>query len=89
MKNCSTADIDRELFTNNANSYFTEQALSDYGSSLGALGAIQQFVQTAEEGRGGMIFRAYKVSFAKRNVVVTIYEMPNGKIEQYLVGPAE
>jgi len=81
--------IDRGLFTSNANSYFTEQALSDYGSSLGALGAIQQFVQTAEEGRGGMIFRAYTVSFAKRNVLVTIYEMPDGKIEQYLVGPTD
>jgi D-alanyl-D-alanine carboxypeptidase len=81
--------IDRALFTSNANSYFTEQALADYGSSLGALAAIQQFVQTAEDGRGGMIFRAYRVSFAKKNVVVTIYEMPDGRIEQYLVGPAE
>jgi CubicO group peptidase (beta-lactamase class C family) len=81
--------IDRALFTSNANSYFTEQALADYGSSLGALGAIQQFVMTDETGRGGMIFRAYRVSFAKRNVDVTIYEMPDGKIEQYLVGPAE
>jgi len=81
--------IDHALFTSNANSYFTEQALSDYGSSLGALGAIQQFVQTAEAGRGGMIFRAYTVSFAKKNVLVTIYEMPDGKIEQYLVGPTD
>jgi CubicO group peptidase (beta-lactamase class C family) len=81
--------IDRALFTSNANSYFTEQALADYGSSLGALGAIQQFVMTDETGRGGMIFRAYRVSFAKRKVDVTIYEMPDGKIEQYLVGPAE
>jgi len=81
--------IDRALFTSNAKSYFTEQALSDYGSSLGALGAIQQFVMTDETGRGGMIFRAYRVSFAKKNVAVTIYEMPDGKIEQYLVGPAD
>ena len=81
--------IDRALFTSNANSYFTEQALADYGSSLGALGAIQQFVQTVEEGRGGMIFRAYRVSFGNKSVVVTIYEMPDGKVEQYLVGPAE
>jgi D-alanyl-D-alanine carboxypeptidase len=81
--------IDHALFTSNANSYFTDQALSDYGSSLGSLGAIQQFVRTAEEGRGGMIFRAYRVSFARKVVLVTIYEMPDGKIEQYLVGPAE
>jgi D-alanyl-D-alanine carboxypeptidase len=81
--------IDRSLFTSNANAYFTEQALADYGSSLGALGEIQQFVQTGDSLRGGMIFRAYRVSFAKRNVIISIYEMPDGKIEQYLVEPVE
>ncbi len=81
--------IVRGLFTSNANAYFTEQALADYGASLGALGDIQQFTMTEESGRGGMIFRAYRVSFAKRNVNVTIYEMPDGKIEQYLVGPVQ
>ncbi|HEY4838863.1 MAG TPA: serine hydrolase domain-containing protein [Candidatus Acidoferrales bacterium] len=81
--------IDRTLFTSNANAYFTEQALADYGSSLGALGQIQQFVQTGAQLRGGMIFRAYRVSFAKRNVIISIYEMPDGKIEQYLVEPVE
>jgi CubicO group peptidase (beta-lactamase class C family) len=81
--------IDRGLFTSNANSYFTDQALADYGSSLGPLGNIQQITQTTEEGRGGMTFRAYRVTFAKKNVIVTIYEMPDGKIEQYLVGAAE
>jgi len=81
--------IDRGILTSNCNSYFTQQALAEYGSSLGALGAIQQFTMTDETGRGGMIFRAYRVSFAKRNVAVTIYEMPDGKIEQYLVGPID
>jgi CubicO group peptidase (beta-lactamase class C family) len=81
--------IDRALFTSNANAYFTNQALTDYGSSLGPLGAIQQFIPSAEEGRGGMIFRAYRITFEKTKVVVTIYEMPDGKIEQYLVGAAE
>ncbi len=81
--------IDRALFTSNANAYFTEQALADYGSSLGALGAIQQIVQTSEQLRGGMIYRVYRVSFAKRNVIISIYEMPDGKIEQYLVEPVE
>jgi CubicO group peptidase (beta-lactamase class C family) len=81
--------IDRALFTSNANAYFTAEALADYGSSLGPLGEMKQFVLTGEEGRGGMIFRAYRVSFANKNVVVTIYEMPDGKIEQYLVGAAE
>jgi hypothetical protein len=35
--------IDRSLFTDNANSYFIDQALKDYASSLGPLGAPQSF----------------------------------------------
>ena len=38
--------IDRSLFTDNANAYFTEQALKDYASSLGPLGAPQSFTQS-------------------------------------------
>ncbi len=80
--------IDRSLFTDDANAYFTDQALRDFASSLGPLGAPQQFNQTAEEGRGGMTFRAYRVVCAKKNLVVTIYEMPDGKLEQFLVAAA-
>jgi len=78
--------IDRSLFTSNANYYFSDQALQDFASSLGALGKLQQFNPTAEEGRGGMIFRAYRVVFPNKNLTVTIYEMPDGKVEQFLVG---
>ena len=39
----------------------------------------------ATAGRGGMTFRDYSVVFANRTLQVTIYEMPDGKIEQYLV----
>lgn len=77
--------IDRSLFTSNANFYFTDEALKDFASSLGPLGAPKQFEQAAEEGRGGMIFRAYNVALPKKNVVITIYEMPDGKVEQFLV----
>jgi CubicO group peptidase (beta-lactamase class C family) len=77
--------IDRSLFTDNANAYFTEQALKDYASSLGPLGAPQAFLQTRSSGRGGMIERTYEVKYPKKNLVIIIYEMPDGKIEQYLI----
>jgi D-alanyl-D-alanine carboxypeptidase len=77
--------IDRSLFTDNANAYFTEQALQDYASSLGPLGAPQGFSQTRSAGRGGMIERVYEVKYPKKNLVIVIYEMPDGKIEQYLI----
>jgi D-alanyl-D-alanine carboxypeptidase len=77
--------IDRSLFTDNANAYFTSQALQDFSDSLGALGEPQDFVATGERGRGGMMFRGYRVTFPKQTLSITIFEMPDGKLEQYLV----
>ena len=79
--------IDRALFTSNANSYFTPQALQDFASSLGPLGEPQDFTATGEQGRGGMTFRGYSVKFPNVTLNIIIYEMPDGKLEQYLVGP--
>jgi hypothetical protein len=35
-----------------------------------------------------MTFRVFHVSFPSKQVRVTVYEMPDGKLEQYLVIPA-
>jgi D-alanyl-D-alanine carboxypeptidase len=77
--------IDRALFTANANAYFTPQALTDYAESLAPLGAIESFTPTAVRSRGGLIYRAFAVTFAQRTVTISIYEMPDGKFEQFLV----
>jgi D-alanyl-D-alanine carboxypeptidase len=77
--------IDRSQFTGNANSYFTDQAVQDFASSLGPLGMPLSFVQTEQEDRGGMTFHAYAARFADRSLSVWVRETPDGKIEQYQV----
>ena len=77
--------IDRTLFTDNANSYFTQQALSDYSTSLTELGEVQSFRQTSNSLRGGMTHMSYEVKFPQKTVGINIYQMPDGKFEQYLV----
>lgn len=77
--------IDRSLFTANANSYFTPQALEDFAASLGPLGAPKSFTQSSQGLRGGMTFRRYAVTFPKNTLSVWVYEMPDGKIEEYQV----
>ena len=79
--------IDRSLFTSNANFYFSDQALKDFQSSLGPLGAPTGFTQTRTALRGGMTYRSYRVSFPSRAVRVWTYETPDGKLEQYQVAP--
>ncbi len=77
--------IDRSLFTDNANFYFNDQALKDYASSLGPLGAPQSFAQSGTSLRGGMTERTYEVKYPAKDLVIIIYEMPDGKLEQYLI----
>ncbi len=83
--------IDRALFTDNCNAYFDHQALGDFESSLKALGEPSVFTQATEELRGGMTFRIFRVEFPKsaQHLRVTTYTMPDGKLEQYLVIPAQ
>lgn len=77
--------IDRSLFTDNANSYFSEQALKDFAGSLAPLGAPQEFIQVRQALRGGMTLRVYQVKFAGKSLTAWTYEMPDGKLEQYQV----
>ena len=77
--------IDRSLFTDNANFYFNDQALKDFASSLGPLGAPEDFTQTYQSLRGGMKFRLYSIKFPQKKLSAWTYELPNGKLEQFLV----
>jgi hypothetical protein len=77
--------VDRALFTDNANSYFDQQALKDFGSSLAPLGTPLEFVQTQQALRGGMTLRVYRIKFRQQELRAWTYEMPDGKLEQYQV----
>ncbi|PWT91646.1 MAG: serine hydrolase [Blastocatellia bacterium] len=79
------ATIDRSLFTENANAYFSEQALQDFASGLGPLGAPKQFTQVRQGLRGGMTLRVYLVRFENKSLRAWTYEMPDGKLEQYQI----
>jgi D-alanyl-D-alanine carboxypeptidase len=77
--------IDRTLFTENANAYFSEQALQDFASGLGPLGTPQSFTQASQGLRGGMTLRVYIIRFPQKVIRAWTYEMPDGKLEQYQV----
>ena len=81
--------IDRSLFTDWCNAYFDQQALDDFQSSLAPLGKPASLEQTGQSLRGGMTFRAFRVTFPSSSQVLTVttYTEPDGKLEQYLVMP--
>ena len=77
--------IDRSQLTALCSDYFTAEAVEDFATSLKPLGAPSSFKQVGESKRGGMTFRVFKADFPSRSLRVTTYELPDGKIEQYLV----
>jgi D-alanyl-D-alanine carboxypeptidase len=80
--------LDRSQLTAFCDAYFTVEAVQDFAASLKPLGVPTSFKQVAEEKRGGMTFRVFTVSFPNKQVRVTVYEEPDGKLEQYLVIPS-
>jgi D-alanyl-D-alanine carboxypeptidase len=77
--------INRSLFTENANFYFSELALQDFASSLAPLGTPEEFTEVRQGLRGGMKVRVYRIKFANQTLRAWTFEMPDGKLEQYQV----
>ena len=85
LERMAKGQIDRSTFTDNANAYFTDQALQDYAASIGPLGAIQEFHNAGASLRGGMMYRYYVAKYAQKTLGISTFQMPDGKLEQYLI----
>jgi D-alanyl-D-alanine carboxypeptidase len=81
--------IDRSLLAPNLNDYFDAQTVADFHESLGPLGEPLTFSQSAEGQRGGMTFRVFRIVYPTRRLRLMTYTYPDGKLEQYLVEPAD
>src|ERR1035437_89156 len=81
--------IDRSLLAPNLSDYFTAEALADFQSSLAPLGEPLSFRQTGTALRGGMTFRAFQIVYPGKRLKLTTYTYPDGKLEEYLIAPAE
>jgi CubicO group peptidase (beta-lactamase class C family) len=89
LESMARGQIDRSTFTDNANAYFSDQALKDYAASIGPLGAIQDFHNVSASLRGGMKFRYYLAKYAQKTLAISTFQLPDGKLEQYLITAQE
>ena len=80
--------IDRSLLAPNLNDYFSEQTLADFKDSLGPLGEPLTFRKQSEQLRGGMTFRSFQLVYPDRRLYLSTYTYADGKLEQFLVDPA-
>ena len=81
--------IDRSLLAPNLNDYFSTQTVADFRDSLGPLGEPLSLHQAREDLRGGMTFRAFEIVYPTMRLHLTTYTYPDGKLEQYLIEPAD
>jgi CubicO group peptidase (beta-lactamase class C family) len=81
--------IERTQLAPNLSDYFTAEAVADFQSSLAPLGEPLTFRQTAEQLRGGMTFRNFRIVYPGKQLSLTTYTYPDGKLEQYLIAPME
>jgi D-alanyl-D-alanine carboxypeptidase len=81
--------IDRGLLAPNLNDYFSEQTVADFRDSLSPLGEPLSFKQVADELRGGMTMRVFRIVYPGKRLTLSTYTYPDGKLEQFLVDPAD
>jgi hypothetical protein len=82
--------LDRSQLTQNANYYFTPQAIADYASSLGPLGEPTAFEPDGKPVlRGGFVIQGYTIKYPTKTLDLSTFYEPgaNGRIEQFLVTP--
>jgi len=81
--------LDRSLLAPNLNDYFSPEAVSDFQNSLAPLGEPISFRQSGDELRGGMTMRSFTIIYPDRVLELTTYTYPDGKLEQYIITPAQ
>ncbi len=79
--------MDRTLFSDNWNEYFTAKAVADSSRSLSALGRLKSFELTRAGTRGGMDERIYRVQLTKKAFDLVVRQWPDGKFEQFMLLP--
>ncbi len=80
-------ELDRNRFTDNGNANLGAAALASLAQALRAAGALKVFELTWRSTRGGMDARYYHAELAERSLAVATRTWPDGRMEQFLVGP--
>ena len=77
--------LDRSLLTDDANAYFTPEAIDEYKTAIAAAGALDHVEQLSSGRRGGMTVRRYTAKYATKSLAISVYETDDGKLEQFLI----
>lgn len=82
-----TGTIDPALLTANGKAWFAAVRLADFKQSLSPLGALRMLDSQGVQVRGGMTWHGFDATFGARTLSVSMRLTPDGKVEQFLIGP--
>jgi len=77
--------LDRAVLTANASAYFSDAAIDEFSATLKPRGALQSLEQVSSNLRGGMTARHYQAKYPDKTFAISVYETPDGKLEQFLL----
>lgn len=80
--------IDRSLFTENGNAYLSPSVLADQKQGLAAVGPARRFELEAEQTRGGLKTRTWKITTSRAVLTAVERAYPDGKLEQFMISKA-
>ena len=78
---------DPALLTANGKAWFTPARLADFKTSLSPLGPLRMLEGQGVQVRGGMTWHGFDAAFGARTLSVSMRLTPDGKVEQFLIGP--
>ena len=80
-------EIDPALLTAKGKAWFTAARLADFKQSLSPLGPLRMLDGQGVQVRGGMTWHGFDAVFGGRTLSVSMRLTPDGKVEQFLIGP--
>lgn len=81
--------VDRALFSDNANAFLTPAVLADQKAGLALLGRVRTFSREDERERGGMRVLSWKIVTTKATLSAVEIVRSDGKLEQFNVFKSE
>lgn len=79
------ARVDRDLFTANANAYFSERVLVQTARALQGAGALKRFSLRSRASLGGLDERHYVAEFERQRYAVVTRAWPDSRLEQFTI----
>jgi len=79
--------VDRSLFTDNANDYFSDRVVNQTARVLQRAGGLKSFGVRARSSLGGLDVRTYVAELEQRSYTIVTRAWPDGRLEQFTLSP--